>query len=108
MLEASFSLSPVANVDFCLSLPAKSTKFSFECFISTVLFYSDLVTKLSVKIECDLDEFAFIFVSFVVLAAIPSFISTPKSFRLSILREVNLSMKKPFLTFYRTARIYSF
>lgn len=76
ILAAYLSLSPVAKVNFCLSLPAKSTKLSFECFIMTELFYKDLVTKFNVKIEWDLEEVAFILVSLVVLAAIPASINT--------------------------------
>eukprot|EP00960_Hanusia_phi_P033367 750431-Hanusia_phi.AAC.1 len=64
MLEASLSRSPDALVAFCLSLPARSTRFRHECrcFVSPSAVRCVLST-LSVKSECERDDSLFIDVS---------------------------------------------
>jgi hypothetical protein len=73
MLEAYFSLSPAAKVDFCFSEPAKSTKCIFADLIEypSALFFFYRVVMKSVRMECDRDDYRFIFVSAVVLFFIP-------------------------------------
>lgn len=73
MLDASFNLSPAAKVDFCFSEPARSTKCILEERIEKPSpddrFSFELIYK--VKIECDREDYRFIFVSAVVLFLIP-------------------------------------
>lgn len=63
MLLASFNLSPVVAVNFCLSDPAKSIKWSFGVF--KIFFPSTYILKEMdiVKIECDREDSLFIIVS---------------------------------------------
>jgi hypothetical protein len=51
IFPASFNLSPVANVAFCLSDPAKSTKCSLGVFRYLRPSVSNLIAKDIVKIE---------------------------------------------------------
>lgn len=62
ILDASLSLSPEAPVDFCLSEPAKSTKWSFEFFTWIMPFVYTFDWKFKVNTECERLESAFILV----------------------------------------------
>lgn len=62
MFDASFSRSPAAPVDFYLSEPAKSTKWSFEFLTWIMPFDYTLDWKFRENTECDRLESAFIFV----------------------------------------------
>lgn len=57
MLDAYFSRSPAACVDFCFYEPAKSTKCIFDDFIekpySFYLFWRVLMSKVSIEWERD-------------------------------------------------------
>lgn len=57
-------LSPDALVDFCRSLPAKSTRFRHECrFLISPLLPVWMLSTWRVKTECDLEDSLFMAVS---------------------------------------------
>lgn len=64
ILDAYFNRSPAARVDFCFSDPAKSTKCNLEDLIDYPsefnFFYFVLI--YNVNIECERDDYLFIFV----------------------------------------------
>lgn len=56
MFPASFKRSPEAAVIFCLSDPARSTKWSFGVFRFWTPFTKLVIEKDIVKMEWDLDD----------------------------------------------------
>ena len=78
ILEASFNLSPVAAVNFYLSLPAKSTKFNllFLVYIPFVLY-----SNYNVNIEWLRELSKFIYVADTCLLANPLYIKDKTSLK---------------------------
>lgn len=71
MFPAYLSLSPVANVIFCLYEPARSTKWSLGVFKTFLPSISSLIEREMVKIEWEREDSLFIIVSPICLFFIP-------------------------------------
>lgn len=76
ILAASFNLSPVAAVNFYLSLPAKSTKFNL---LFLVYIPVHLYSNYTVNIEWLLELSKFIYVADTCLFAKPLYINDKTS-----------------------------
>ena len=93
---ASVFLSPTAPVWFKFYDPAKSTKFIFEDLITMFPSIICFVSRLSVKMEWDREDVAFILVGLVILDKFPFLACLLKLSSLSMKIYLRSSTKNPY------------
>lgn len=111
MLPAYLSLSPVADVNFCRSLPAKSTKCSFGVLIIFPFPYylsSIRIDKEIVKMLCERDDYRFIMVSPTCRFFIPVYKHYKSFYELKAVYSVKFSTKMPRLVSCLIANFFYF
>lgn len=106
IFPASFSLSPVAIVIFCLYEPARSTKWSLGVFNTFFPSIYDFMASETVKIEWDLEDYRFIWVYPICLFFIPIFRQSCSLSELRADSSVRFSTNTPFLTSCRMFRLF--
>lgn len=97
MLQPSLNLSPEAPVCFCLSLPAKSIKLNLEKKKFFTSPWDQHCWSIIVKIEWDLDDWEFIWVSETLLLSWPLLRTASASPALATTSSIAPSIYTPYL-----------